>query len=237
MNKILLAGVFAAAFGAAPANATLQIALDVSGTDFLCVDNAACDTNPAVGVLQIGAQTVNGVAIAGAVQEQTIGAVNSLNTSSLIITNLSAVAKSLDFVVGGTDFVGPVTGVRVSGSGTWENAGGSTAALEWFADAANGQGAGPGFATPGALISSFSNIAIGDADSFSHDGGSPFVGSLFSMTESASGVLVAGGSLVNRGQAEIATVPEPSTWAMMLVGFLALGFGALSRKREGRGAR
>jgi hypothetical protein len=34
----------------------------------------------------------------------------------------------------------------------------------------------------------------------------------------------------------ILEIPEPSTWAMMLVGFAALGFASYRRLREGRGA-
>lgn len=214
---------------AAPANATLQIALDVSGADFFCADNAACDTNPAVGVLQIGSQTVNGVSVFGSVQTSST-APDSLDTSSLLIRNTSLLPKAIDFVVSATDYLGPVSVVHASGSGTWESAGGSTASLEWFADPLNRQGAGPLFSTPGALISAFSATAVGDADAFAHDGAAPFSAALFSMTESASGTLVAGGSLVNRGQAEIAVIPEASTWAMTLLGFLGMGF-AMTRRR------
>ena len=32
----------------------------------------------------------------------------------------------------------------------------------------------------------------------------------------------------------ITVVPEPSTWAMMLAGFIGLGFAALGRSRKGR---
>lgn len=216
---------------AAPAHATLEIALDVAGTDFFCADNAACDTNPTLGVLQIGAQTINGVAVNGSIQTSSTSP-DSLNTSSLLIRNTSILPKAVAFVVSATGYTGPVSSVHASGSGTWESAGGSTASLEWFADPLNRQGAGPLFATPGALIASFASTAVGDADSFSHDGAAPFAGTLFSMTESASGTLVAGGSLVNRGQAEIAVIPEASTWAMILVGFLGLAFAARKRARD-----
>jgi hypothetical protein len=42
------------------------------------------------------------------------------------------------------------------------------------------------------------------------------------------------GGPANRYQAGtfIASVPEPSTWAMMIVGFLGLGFAALRRQKK-----
>jgi PEP-CTERM motif len=38
------------------------------------------------------------------------------------------------------------------------------------------------------------------------------------------------------GNIELSTVPEPSTWAMMLLGFAGLGYAGYRRRREQRGA-
>jgi hypothetical protein len=56
------------------------------------------------------------------------------------------------------------------------------------------------------------------------------------MTEEASGLLVAGGSLVNRGQTEIKfqqAVPEPGTLGMLGTMLASLGFVAWRRRRSG----
>jgi PEP-CTERM motif len=36
------------------------------------------------------------------------------------------------------------------------------------------------------------------------------------------------------GNIELSTVPEPSTWAMMLLGFAGLGYASYRRARAGR---
>jgi hypothetical protein len=227
MKAFVLAQVsgfcLAVAAGSTPANAALQIAIDVGGGPaFTCVDQAACDLNPAIGVLQIGETTIDGVELNGSIQFSGRSP-NVLSTSSLFIHNTAGVARTGEAVVSDTDFIGPVSELSLSGAGTWSLAGGSTTTNRWFADAANGQGGGPGLLTPGTLLDTFSSTALGPADSYSHDALEPFAAAgPFSMTEQVDLTLTPGAFLVNRGQTMTA-VPEPSTWAM-----IALGFGVLS---------
>jgi hypothetical protein len=56
------------------------------------------------------------------------------------------------------------------------------------------------------------------------------------MTEEAVFTLTPFGQLVNRGQSEvkIGVVPEPSTWAMMLIGFVGLGYAGFRKARSTR---
>ena len=234
MRKQILAAVALVA-GVSPAGATLQIAADIGGTTFFCADNQACDINPAVGTLQISDQTINGVAVNGSVQTSTKGTTNILNTSALSLINNSGTDLTIAFAVGDTSFIGPVTSFSASGSGTWQTAEGSTITLNWFDDPANAQGADTATDTPGTLLHTFTDTAgpLTDAFSTSQTGTVNDPG-LFSMTETASGVLVAGGSLINRGQTEIKVqdvvpVREPGSLALLGGAFLA---GALVLRRR-----
>jgi hypothetical protein len=161
----------------------------------------------------------------------------TLNTSSLSIINLTSVTKTVTVAVSDTDFTGPVASFETAGSGVWQNANGSTITLKWYDDPANGQGADDPTDTPGNLIDSFTDTSTAIVDSFSHDGSGAVTDSgPFSMTEEAVFTLTPFAQLVNRGQSEvkIGVVPEPSTWAMMLIGFVGLGYAGFRRARSTR---
>jgi hypothetical protein len=235
-----LAAVGLIAGFSAPAHAVLQIAADINGAGFFCADNTACDTNPAVGTLQVANGTFNGVQVNGSIQSSTGTPANpgiaALSTSSLSIINATAIAKTIVFAIGDTDFLGPVTQFDSAGAGTWQLADGSTAAMNWYDDPLNRQGADTPIDTPGILLDFFSTTAAGLVDSFSHNGSGPVSDAgLFSMTEQGTFTLTPFAQLVNFGMAEdkVGTAPEPSTWAMMLLGFAGLGLAGYraSRKR------
>ena len=233
-----LAAAGAIGFVSAPAQATLQVIADVSGSVSSCVDNAGCDTNLAVGIIQLANGTLNGVQINGSLQTSTGTPANPgpdiLNTSSLSIINLTAATKTVTVVVSDTDFTGPVASFQTAGSGVWQNAVGSKITMSWFDDPANGQGADNPTDIPGNMINSFTHTAATLVDSFSHDG-SGVISDLgpFSMTEQSVFTLTPFAQLVNRGQTEIKlAVPEPSTWAMMLLGFAGLGYAGFRKARS-----
>ena len=234
LSGLTAAGLIAGITG--PGYAALQFALDVSGTTFECVDGGACDTNPAVGVIQLAPFTLNGVFINGETITAsgtltTPGSLAFLNVSNLAVVNKTGVSKTVNAVVSDADFVGPVNSWASAGSGTWQSAKGSHITLNWWDDPANALGANSVTDTPGVLIDTFSNMATSVVQGFGTSrSGAASDGGLFSMTEQADYTLTAHGELLNRGETEVKTpIPEPSTWAMMLLGLAALGYVGFRR--------
>ena len=231
MTRILMAGV-ALALLAAPANARLQLSISAGGTTFTCFDGQlSCDQSGGANNLLIVDQTVGGAFVQLALTQSTFGAPDELQLSTSNIENLTAAPLTVVLTASDTGYAFPIKAINNSASLTFNsNIGAPDSTLTFFADTLDGQGA-PG--TPGTLLESVSGHAVTDPDSFSGSKITPFdADAPFSMTESASLVLRADGSITGFNQSmESAAVPEPSTWAMMLVGFVGLGWGAWSRKR------
>jgi len=237
MKRLFLALAFAAF--AAPASATLQIAADISGTLFFCADNQACDLNPAVNQLQIADQTINGVRIVGSSQVAFAGGLNFLNTSSFQVTSLVQAARTVILAISGIDFFGPATSADMSGSGTFQNAIGSTINLTYYGDPTNQQGADNPFDLPGIQLGNFVDNATTLADAFAYSNTSPFLapGPFFSMSLGTVGTFAAWNGIVGQeptlvGRSQTILVPQliPEPGTLALLGAALLGFAFLRRR-------
>jgi hypothetical protein len=237
MKNILLALAVLLA-SVTPAKADLILAGDIGGVLFCATDNnTVCnygvqltDDNALVGILSLNSVNIGGLQVEGSLHSETSdGITNILSSSSLSILNTTALAISLQASIGATDFIGPATEGFTTGSGTWVSSQGSSTTYTWWNDPNNAQGGETATDREGIMIDSFSDIAGAQTlDSFSHNGG-PFplidFGPLFSMTLGFDMTLLAGDSLISRGQSEIAdvtAVPEPASIFLFGSGLAAL---------------
>lgn len=236
MKKLLLTTALIGGL-ATPAAATLQLSIDVNGTTFSCADGQlSCDQSGGAKNLLVIDQTVNGVLVQVALAQSTSGSVNVLQLSSSNIVNESAIQKNIELFAGDTSFAGPVNRINDSGSLTFNQAVGSAqSSLSFFADALNRQGANP-TNTPGSLLEQVFGTPLTNPDSFSGSNFAVFLADgAFSMTEAANLNLIAGGSITGFNQSMTSSaIPEPKTWAMLGLGFLAMAFMGLKRSRKDR---
>ena len=231
MKKLVLAGALLAST-AIPAAARLQISIAAGGTTFTCFDGQlSCDQSGGANNLLIVDQSVGGAFVQLALTQSAFGKPDELQLSTSNIENLTAAPLSITLTASDTGFAAPIRAINNSASLTFNsNVGAPNSTLTFFADTLDGQGA-PG--TPGTLLESVSGHALTDPDSFSGSRISPFDAlAPFSMTESAALVLRADGSITGFNQSmESTAIPEPSTWAMLAIGFGFMAWGAASRKK------
>ena len=235
MKTLLLSTAMAAALWASSANARLQITLNNGASTFSCFDGQlSCDQSGGANNLLIVDQTVGGVLVQIALTQSVSGATNELQLSSSSIINENGVPATIRLFASNTNFLGPVHAINNSGSLTFNsNVGAPDSTLSFFADATNAQGANP-LNTPGTLLESVSGHATTDPDSFAGSLITPFSAlGPYSMTEEASLTLRGLGSITGFNQSmESTAVPEPSTWAMLMLGFGGLAFVGLQKRRN-----
>src|SRR3954470_11926611 len=114
LNKLLMTAALAAGVAslASSANSSLQIPLASSaGGSFSCVDNAACDQNAAIGILELENGSVGGFNYFGTASVANMGNTNLLTLSSLNVTNTNAGTGTLMITVGANNFTGPVDSI------------------------------------------------------------------------------------------------------------------------------
>jgi hypothetical protein len=232
MLKVSMLALAAALLSAAPAEARLQLSIGVGAATFTCFDGQlSCDVSGGANNLLTIDQTVGGAFVQLTLAQSSFGAHNALQLSSSNIENTTIAPITVTLLASDTGFTAPASFINNSGSLTFNaNVGAPNSTLSFFADVLDAQGANPNN-TPGALLETVAGHALTDPDSFSGSRLAAFAASdPFSMTEGASLVLRAGGSTTGFNQAMESGVPEPATWAMLILGFGLMWLGAV-RKR------
>jgi hypothetical protein len=226
--------VLAVLAGPDAAQARLQLSIGAGGSVFTCFDGElSCDQSGGANNLLTVDTTIGGAFVQLTLTQSTFGKTNELQLSSSNIVNDTGHPLTVTLLASDTGFVAPTTFVNNSGSLTFNaNVGAPNSTLSFFADVLNRQGANP-TNTPGALLETVAGHAATDPDSFSGSKIAAFdAGAPFSMTEGAALALRSGGSVTGFNQAMQSGVPEPSTWAMLAIGFGLMGL--LGFRRRGR---
>ena len=236
MLKRFLVSAAALALMAGAAQARLQLSIGVGASTFTCFDGQlSCDVSGGANNLLTIDQTIGGAFVQLTLAQSTFGPHNELQLSSSNIENMTGVPLTVTLLASDTGFAAPASFIVNSGSLTFNaNVGAPDSTLAFWADVLDTQGANPSN-TPGALLESVNGHALTDPDSFAGSRVAPFDASdPFSMTEGASLVLRSGGSITGFNQAMESGVPEPSTWAMIALGFGFLGFIGMRKSRSHR---
>jgi hypothetical protein len=238
MNRgILSAAALTAALAATPTSARLQLSISANGATFSCFDGQlSCDQSGGANNLLVIDQTIGGAFVEVTLAQSTFGHPDILQLSSSNIENVSGAPIRISLVASDTGFAPPVHSILESGSLTFNDAVGSgSSALSFFADVLNRQGANP-TNTPGTNLDTVVGTPVTNPDSFSGSRLSVFASdSPFSMTESASLALIAGGSITGFNQSmQTAAIPEPRSWALLGVGFSMMAALGFKRRRTAR---
>ena len=236
MKQLLLAATILAGLSL-PAAARLQLSIGANGSTFSCFDGElGCDQSGGANNLLLVNTSIGGAFVEIALATSTFGSPNELTLSSSSIVNQSGAPINIKLLASDTDFVAPVNFVRDSASLTFNDAVGSTASsLQFWADSANAQGANPNN-TPGALLETVTGTPTTNPDSFSGSNIAPFDAlAPFSMTEGANLNLVSGASITGFSESmRTGVIPEPRTWAMMIIGFALMGLVGRSKSIRDR---
>jgi hypothetical protein len=210
----------------------LQLSIGVGAATFTCFDGQlSCDVSGGANNLLTIDQTIGGAFVQLTLAQSSFGAHNSLQLSSSNIENTLGIPIKVTLLASDTGFKAPVSFINNSGSLTFNaNVGAPDSTLKFWADVTDTQGANP-TNTPGTLLETVSGHALTDPDSFSGSKVAAFdASSPFSMTEGAALALRADGSVTGFNQSMTTGVPEPSTWAMLVLGFGLLWFGAVRQR-------
>lgn len=160
---------------------------------------------------------------------------NDLTEGNIQIKNTDSATQTLKIIAGANGYLGPSDAFKLSGT-IGATLGGSDFAGEFFADNTNSLN-GESLSVTGTSLNSFDSGGLLGPQSFSFNGfGVDAVTGPYGLAEELTLTLKPGATVFVQGLSmdAVNTVPEPSTWAMMLGGFALIGFLGLRKRRAAR---
>lgn len=197
----------------------------------LCPACTVMGTPNEIALLTPGSLLGGTLTYSGEQATQLNGLTNALLSSATTILNSGPNPILVTATVTGLSFPGPSDHISLTASGTFFSSDGSVMHVSYYDDPTNN-----GLTTNAQLVGTYTSPAAVSGTAFSYNPGSttlavPDVGP-YSMSESWTYTLAAGGRLVSRGLTESKAIPEPSTLLVMGVGLL--GLGMVVRRRKGQ---
>jgi hypothetical protein len=159
---------------------------------------------------------------------------NGLSEGNITITNTTGTIQVLHIIAGANGYLGPSIDFNLTGT-IGVDSGTATLGGSFFADQTNSLN-GTSLSVTGADLGDFLSAALTGPHSFSFNGtGVDSLIGTYGLAESLTLTLAPGAIVgVQNVSMDVATVPEPSTWAMMGVGFALMGLFGLRKRRQPR---
>ena len=227
MKKLLLTAALAAALSTPAFADDTAIIMWTDGTDAV--------TATGTGSVDLGPQNLDGVGVTLTFGNKGTNP-NELNEANIQITNNDTTAQTLRIILGANGYAGPSDAFKLSGAINLDS-GGAELIGQYYVDGLNGLN-GTGTGVTGLEVGTFDTGALTGNEAFSFNSfGFDNVLGPYSMTEgltpnaAARRVCRRSGASPSR---PVAGVPEPSTWALMGVGFALFALG-LRKKHALRG--
>lgn len=229
MRRLLLTTALLGAIGASPA-----IAADSALVIWNTSDPLGAETATGTGSASILSSNLDGVTVSvSSVQKGTNP--NDLTEANINIDNTTGSVQTLKIIAGANGYVGPTTGFTLTGT-IGSTLGGADLVGQYFADASNSLN-GQSLSVTGTGLNSFNSGPLTGPQSFSFNGvGLDNLLAPYGLAEELTLTLQPGASVFVQGVSmdAVNTVPEPSTWAMLIAGFGLIGALGWHKKRTPR---
>jgi hypothetical protein len=182
--------------------------------------------------VDVGPQNLDGITVTLSFATRGTTPTNSLTGANINIDNTGTTTQTLNVIFGANGYLGSAADFAVSGT-ILTALGTSDLAGSFFVDQANDLN-GLSTSVTGTDIRNFDSGSLAGPQSFSFNGfGIDSVTGPYGMAERLTLTLAPGAEVAVQGLAMDA-VPEPKTWAMLIIGFGMMAFMGARKVRKDR---